>query len=472
MKAIPIPRRLAAMLTLVCCATLLLAQSTKPRIIVLTDSEVDDRCSMVHLLLCADCVDIAGLIQTSSCFQTHGHSQEHWLEAQLDHYAEVYPNLKVHSDGYPTPDALRAVALVGDEDPAHVLADNAAPARVPGMPSAMDPTDWPDTPGSDLIVKVLLDDDPRPVHIQAWGGGNTAAKAFQKIKDQYPDQYDRAMAKVVMYNSWYQDAAGSYIEQNHPGVTMLLSHFFSGTWDYNSQLYTDEFVTRYLHNDHGPLCADYVQDFISEGDSPSFFYSLANGLRSDEDPTYGGWGGLFYKVDGFDRVYRDVSKGSYTQWTEYILRDFQMRAQWCVAPTYDEANHAPVLSIDGLDRTVHSGERVLIHADAHDTDKPDVDYLWNINKELYTQAGLTKEMFAEHIDQIIRPLSFRWWQYDEAGTYPQHITLVQERSDEAWFIAPEVSEPQTIHVICEVTDNGSPRMTSFARVIVTVLPRE
>jgi predicted aldo/keto reductase-like oxidoreductase len=47
---------------------------------------------------------------------------------------------------------------------------------------------------------------------------------------------------------------------------------------------------------------DYMQDFISEGDSPAFLYALDNGLRSYEHPSYGGWGGRFYKVPGTRNV--------------------------------------------------------------------------------------------------------------------------------------------------------------------------
>lgn len=57
-------------------------------------------------------------------------------------------------------------------------------------------------------------------------------------------------------------------------------------------------VKNYLHNGHGPLAALYPQDYISEGDSPAFLYTLGSGLRGYEDPTYGGWGGQFYKIEG------------------------------------------------------------------------------------------------------------------------------------------------------------------------------
>ena len=460
-------------MVLVAPATVRSANPTKPRIVVMTDSEVDDRCSMVHLLLCANDVDIAALIQTNSCFQLHGWSHEHWLERQIDHYAEVYPNLKVHSADYPTPEELRQRVYVGDEDSTHIPKGVIYPMIFPGQEPMIDPSTWPDTPGSDRIVEILLDDDPRTVHIQAWGGGNTAAKAFQKIKDQYPDQYDRAMAKVVMYNIWYQDAAGSYIERYHPGVTLLLSHHFNGTWNYGSQRYTRDLVERLMHNGHGPLAADYMQDYISEGDSPSFFYSLDNGLRSDEDPTYGGWGGRFYKVDGFEHVYRDVSRGTYTEWTEAVLRDFEMRLKWCVSPTYEEANHKPVITIaEGLDLSVHSGDEVTLTAQLQDFDKPDLDALWDTQKEVKMQAGMTKEDFIASWEEQVEPLYGMFWQYYEAGTCPCHVDFRYTGLTSIAFTAPEVSEPQTLHFIYEVADQGDPALTSYARVIVSVLPRD
>ncbi len=53
-------------------------------------------------------------------------------------------------------------------------------------------------------------------------------------------------------------------------------------------------IDRYLEKN-----PDYARfDFISEGDSPSYFYFLNNGLRNSDDPSYGGWGGRFEKVAG------------------------------------------------------------------------------------------------------------------------------------------------------------------------------
>lgn len=41
------------------------------------------------------------------------------------------------------------------------------------------------TPGSELIVDILLDDDPRPVFLQAWGGPNTIARALRSIEERH-----------------------------------------------------------------------------------------------------------------------------------------------------------------------------------------------------------------------------------------------------------------------------------------------
>lgn len=203
----------------------------------------------------------------------------------------MYPNLKVHDAGYPSPDYLRSRVYVGDEDPEHVVFDGKrCKLALPGAKPLVDPAAWPDTPGSDRIVEVLLEDDPRPVYIQCWGGTNTAAKAFQKLKRDYPNDYERAVSKAVLYCIWYQDAGGPYIEKYHPLVTILLNHHFSGSWDYGTMTNTTDFVKQYMHNGKNPLGACYTQSYISEGDTPALLYMM-NG--NPDDATQPSWGGQF-----------------------------------------------------------------------------------------------------------------------------------------------------------------------------------
>ncbi len=451
------------------------AVGLKPRVIVMTDAETDDRCSMVHFLLYTNDMDVEAIIQTNSCFQRRGWSSEPWLKQQLDAYEKVYENLKVHDPDYPTPEFLRSRVFIGDENPDHIGIGWEAPQLIPGCEPVIDPSDWEDTPGSDQIVKVLLEDDPRPVFLQAWGGANTALKAFEKLKKEYPDKYESAIKKAILYCIWYQDGAGNYIERNHPGVTILLNHHFSGSWDYGTMINSDNFVSQYLNNGINPLGELYTQPYISEGDSPSFLYSISNGLRSFEDPTYGGWGGRFYKVEGWDNMYRDTGFGELREWMETAMHDFQARLKWCVTPKYEDANHNPVIKFpEGQDRTVQCGDTITLKIEVEDNDKPDLEGFWKLYQQTWEQQGLTLEYIKEHAEdgrfkRQMTGTDVKWSQYP-AGTYKGYVDLIIDDNN-VKFVAPKVSEPQTIHFIAEATDKGTPRLTSYARFIITVNPR-
>lgn len=422
------------------------AEIKKPRVIVMTDGEIDDHSSMIRFLLYTCDIDICAIIETNSIFQKKGHSNEDWYEKQLDAYEKIYPNLIKHNSDYPTAAHLRSISFVGDEvfDRVKDLRDKRW-ELIPGGTIMMKPDDWADTPGSDKIVEVLLEDNPDPVFIQAWGGGNTAARAFYKLKTQYPNDYKRAVSKVTMYNIWYQDGAGNYIENYHPDVTMLYCGSFSGTWDYNSQKNTYDFVANNVKSNHGALGALYPQDYISEGDSPSYFYTMNNGLRNHEKPGYGGWGGRFEKTVLFPNVYQDAvedgdKKKSLRIWIDDVNRNYETRMDWCVAEKYEDANHEPIVKIDGdLDITVSSGRTIKLNGKK--TTDPDG------NK-----------------------LSFKWWQYKEAGTYDGLVEIKGSDKATLSFKAPLVSKPETIHIIFQVTDNGKPVLDSYQRVIITVEP--
>jgi len=423
------------------------AQVNKPRVIIMTDGEVDDQSSMVRFLLYTCDINLQAIIQTNSVYQKSGHSKEGWLQKELDAYGQVYPNLIKQNPGYPTADELKSKSFVGDEDIEHLInvtTKEKRNAQKPGGKIEYMPDAWPNTPGSDKIVQVLLDKDPSPVYIELWGGGNTASKAFYKLKTEYPDQYDRAISKVVMYNIWYQDNAGNYIETNHPKVTMIYCNSFNATWAYRIQTSSADFIKNGVKNNHGPLGALYPQTYISEGDSPSFFYTMNNGLRNYENPTYGGWAGRFVKVDGLPNVYTDaVDDGdinkSIGRWVNQVNNDFEARINWCIAEKYADANHPPTIKLTEGDRTIKSGQKVMLNAKG--TADPDG------NK-----------------------ITYKWWQYKEAGTYDGLVTIDGAANSKTSFVAPKVGSPKTIHIILEVTDNGTPVLVSYKRIIVTVQP--
>ncbi|MEO6452964.1 MAG: nucleoside hydrolase-like domain-containing protein [Ginsengibacter sp.] len=423
------------------------SKEKKPKVIAMTDGEIDDKTSMVRFLLYTCDVDLQAIIQNNSVYQRGGHSKEHWLEKHIDAYEQVYPNLIKHNPDYPTADEIRKKCFVGDEDSNHIIKIT-SPAKwieqKPGTAIEYMPDTWANTPGSDRIVEVLLDKDSDHVYIQAWGGGNTAAKAFYKLKTEYPNDYDRAISKVVMYNIWYQDDAGNYIETYHPKVTMLYCNSFNTTWAYRIQTDTKDFVTNQVKN-HGPLGGLYPQDYISEGDTPSFLYTLNTGLRSYENPTYGGWGGRFVRLPGFKNVYTDATddgdvKKPLARWINDVNNDFASKLNWCIAPKFSDANHKPLINLKTKsDITVKPGEKIFLNANG--TKDPD---------------GNT--------------VTYKWWQYKEAGTYQGTINIENASADKTSFTIPRDTNHGTIHIILEVSDNGTPPLVSYKRIIVTVSP--
>jgi len=83
-------------------------------------------------------------------------------------------------------------------------------------------------------------------------------------------------------------------------------------------------------------------------------------------------------------------------------------------------------------------------------------------------------------DPDVDAISFHWFYYKEAGTFPVHkprsgqpVQVKNFDQSEAWFTVPtrNVMEPGTgtTHFILAVTDHGSPRLIRSRRVIVKVV---
>src|SRR5205085_2251796 len=105
-----------------------------------------------------------------------------------------------------------------------------------------------------------------------------------------------------------------------------------------------------------------------------------------------------------------------------------------------EANHPPIVTIAGdRQRTASGGS--IISLDAAGTRDPDGDML-----------------------------TYRWWHYREPGTFPREVQIDHADSPTLRFIAPDVDSAQTVHVMLTVTDNGSPTLTRYSRVVITVEP--
>lgn len=113
---------------------------------------------------------------------------------------------------------------------------------------------------------------------------------------------------------------------------------------------------------------------------------------------------------------------------------------WCIADLKN-ANHPPVPVLkQGDEITVKSGQGFGL--DASDTYDPDSD-----------------------------SFSYLWFDYPEAGTYKKPLQISPENYNNIWLTAPDVEKKETLHIILKITDKGSPRLSRYKRIIVTILPK-
>ena len=70
-------------------------------------------------------------------------------------------------------------------------------------------------------------------------------------------------------------------------------------------------------------------------------------------------------------------------------------------------------------------------------------------------------------------LTFKWWQYEEVGTYKGKLKMeTTNRRDGKFSVSTftmpkDIKKGETIHIILEVTDNKTLPLTRYQRVIVT-----
>lgn len=426
-----------------------IAAPQNPRVIATTDGEVDDRSTMIRFLLYSCDFDVAGIVQVNSKYQKNGHSDKRWIEAELDAYEQVLPNLRKHNPDYPDASKLRSVMRVGNENAKDLWV---AP---PDMETK-------NTAGAQLIIDTLLDNDPRPVHVLSWGGANTTASALWKLKTEYPkEKFDYAVSRIRIYCIWYQDGGGGWIQTNIPGAYINEAYRWNKVWDYQSitnaprnrpsanppeiQAYMNyQWLSENVTNNHGPLGALYPQTYVSEGDTPSFLNLINNGLDAHLDYTLGGWGGRSAHDDPAfsnhltDKNLTDDGNANkmFWRWIPAAQNDFAARLDWCVKD-FKDANHPPIAKVKGsLQRDVKPGKTVKLAATATDPDG---------NK-----------------------LTYKWWEYADADSAAATVTIAHSDSlDKASFVVP--NEPgKQIHLILEVTDNGTPPLVGYQRVICNI----
>ena len=66
-------------------------------------------------------------------------------------------------------------------------------------------------------------------------------------------------------------------------------------------------------------------------------------------------------------------------------------------------------------------------------------------------------------------VTVRWWQWQEVGTCPGRVTFSNPTALATSVQVPTDAAPgQTIQLVLEATDNGTPALTRYQRIVVTV----
>ena len=187
-----------------------------------------------------------------------------------------------------------------------------------------------------------------------------------------------------------------------------------------------------------------------EGDTPSFLYVWPNGLNVPEHPEYGGWGAIFEFGQTRDKETNSWNNHqgtpSYTASRKYEpkfypaeFNSFVARMAWAKD---GKGNREPQVIINNdktlAPITISPAPNQSLTLDASATTDPDGD-----------------------------KLTFNWWVFTEAGTYTQDIKITDESTPRPTLRIPSESAGQSFHLICEVTDNGTPPLTAYRRIIFT-----
>jgi len=432
----------------------------KPRLVVCTDIapadvEPDDMESMVRLMAYADLFEIEALITSVgwNC-DPYPLAWSQYLFRVIDAYEKDLPNLMKRSKQkrFLSPKKETSCQEIGYWPCADYMRNRAVMGSMYGGIRSIGEKN--DSPGSELLIQLADEDDPRPIYVAAWGGANTLAQAIWRVKQTRTDSEVRKfVSKFRLFTITDQDmdyahrmdrARSSHLWLRQEFKDDLQFIWDEGAWQEQCELGKRNWQQHQQHiQSKGALGKEYPNyKWGVEGDTPSFLYVMPNGLNDPEDPRQAGWAGyherglcpdsLTTAWTSWQEPVRTISVGYKTRFYPDELNDFMARMQWA-----DEGrgNHNPQVVV------------------------------WSSNIE--TQAGATVRLDAsESTDVDGDSLTFRWWQQPEIGS----SKVVIDHADQSVAIVriPADASADTIHLVCEVHDDGPFHLVSYRRIIIHV----
>ncbi|KAI1880436.1 hypothetical protein JX265_002057 [Neoarthrinium moseri] len=462
----------------------------RPRVLILSDisNEPDDAESLVRYLLYSNQFNTEGFgAVTSNWMKTKVCPQD--MHKILDAYAGAVDNLNAHAHPdapYPSAESLKSLVRSGP--------------NVYGMAAVGD--DVPLSDAGELLLERICAKDDRPLWVLCWGGTNVLAQVLLKIRNSRSDEdATKLYSKLRVYAISDQDDTGAWIRNNFPSVFYIVSlhawnqyglaawtgisgdnfyGFDKGGPDFSKL--TKEWMRENIQI--GPLGSAYPNYmFIPEGDTPTFLYLIQNGLGVSERPDYGSWGGRYALTDisgngvcsrhhhdaadsvtGLDgRTYRS-NQATVWRWRDTFQNDFAARMQWTLSKDFGSKNHHPVISVNGS----QSFEPVFIECeagssfvlDASETYDPDEGDKLTFKWWHYREPTATQWWVEAEVEELkIKPLDADSRKV-EVELPPPEKCAVELMSRQA------VAKGQLMHLILEVTDNGTPPLTSYRRILI------
>ncbi len=438
------------------------AAELKPRIVVLTDVstwETDDSESLVRLLVHADLLEIEGLVFTTGwSLETTRDDFMELIREPINAYEKDLPNLRKRSrqEGHLADESRQTIGYW----PSAMLLRSATMfgSRKRGMEFIGKDNN---SPGSDLIIRLADEADARPLWVLGWGGGNTLAQAIWRVQqERTPEQLRTFLGKVRFYSITDQDRGYQkgtpFDTSSHQWMRREFSKDLFFIWDEGAWMFQngtgkqkwDDYAAHI--QGHGHLGALYPKyKYGVEGDTPSFLYVLPNGLNDPERPGHGGWGGFYVRGIGPDEKTEawvnqrglpahETARKHFEHFYPAMFNSFAARMDWAHSGT---GNREPVVVVNG-DRS-----RTIL--------------------KLAPAPGASVAFDASaSTDPEGDALAFSWWILPGVGDYTQPIALTGTNASRVSFIVPADAVGKSFHIVCEVTDTGSPKLTGYRRVVV------